>query len=595
MKMLRKAVVLWIALAIFFVPPIVRAAGGFSEDPDRMEAAVKSVLVLELYDTDGVLLGTASGFVAFDNKTLVTSSRAISGATKIVATSEDGFQYIIDKILISDQACDIAILGFFSPTDLAPLPLDPEAVLKRLETVVAIGSPVGLTNTVSVSSVGAAYEDADVLYIQFSGPRLPGIGGALFSETGAVVGLTIVPQADDGASIAVHVREIGDLYARWDGASATTLAALAPTAMPTAAPTAMPTAVPARTLALEADRLVWYEAGWQIDDPSAPNGVFTQIAVEDLIGILDFYADLTFSLSTGTAGMTDVVLTFCLYDGAALLDEMTADTAFGQAETQVRRYFDITGLLRGISEPGTYEIAYFADGDELGRRSFTVYQMTVVQTYTPLQYGDSGDAVVQLQQGLIYYGYLAGAADGVFGQKTAEAVTDFNLAHGVCVEQLYEDGQSYYDRDPAVAWNETLQLLYDGNPLFYVDPYMPLAFPDDAYAQWYYLDSTDELQIHFEVKNVAKYETVASFTLFVYATDYSDNLIYGKNQIYQMTTRQTVEPGEIVYSDYITIPYLSQIYEVHAGIAGVAFASGESAWLNDNEIDYWYWVIDNYN
>lgn len=51
--------------------------------------------------------------------------------------------------------------------------------------------------------------------------------------------------------------------------------------------------------------------------------------------------------------------------------------------------------------------------------------------YEDLQNGSRGDEVKRLQQKLMDLGYLRGSADGVFGNKTAEAVRAFQQAQGL--------------------------------------------------------------------------------------------------------------------------------------------------------------------
>ena len=49
-------------------------------------------------------------------------------------------------------------------------------------------------------------------------------------------------------------------------------------------------------------------------------------------------------------------------------------------------------------------------------------------------WGSTGDAVRQVQQKLIEYGYLKGSADGIFGQKTYDAVVWFQRKNGLAVD-----------------------------------------------------------------------------------------------------------------------------------------------------------------
>lgn len=69
-----------------------------------------------------------------------------------------------------------------------------------------------------------------------------------------------------------------------------------------------------------------------------------------------------------------------------------------------------------------------------------------VDTFTTLRKGMTGEAVAQLQQRLIALRFLTGAADGIYGTKTAEAVYAFQKANG-----LVRDG---------IAGAKTLQKLY---------------------------------------------------------------------------------------------------------------------------------------
>ena len=76
--------------------------------------------------------------------------------------------------------------------------------------------------------------------------------------------------------------------------------------------------------------------------------------------------------------------------------------------------------------------------------------------YKTVSFGDKGENVLALQQGLAKYGYYSGDMDGRFGNQTRQAVELFQYSHG-----LAADG---------IAGKNTLTVLYDSNQVRYAKP-----------------------------------------------------------------------------------------------------------------------------
>jgi len=189
-------------------------ATSFKDDLDAIDQAAKSVLTLFVYDKNGEYLGSGSGFVAFDNYTLVTNYHVMEGTAEIYETSDSGNQYIISKVIVADEQKDIALLEFFSPIDLKPLVLEEGTKPRRAEPVVTIGSPHGITNSVTMGNVSAIFQDEFGTMITFSAPISPGSsGGALFNNNGRVIGITTAARRDSqNINIAVDISEVIKLY-----------------------------------------------------------------------------------------------------------------------------------------------------------------------------------------------------------------------------------------------------------------------------------------------------------------------------------------------------------------------------------------------
>ena len=192
---------------------------GFSENADAVELAADSVFMLEVYDSLNQKIGVGSGFVAFDSMTLVTNYHVIEGGTYILAVSDDYKQYILDKVCAYDKNKDIALLRFEQSPDVPALKLDGDSELKRSQPVVAIGSPAGLMNTISLGNISAFYKKDGKDWIQFTAPISSGSsGGALFDDKGQVIGITTATYAStQNINMAVKAKYVVSLYQEWDG------------------------------------------------------------------------------------------------------------------------------------------------------------------------------------------------------------------------------------------------------------------------------------------------------------------------------------------------------------------------------------------
>lgn len=231
----------------------------FSSDVDSINQAALSVLMLDVFDKENKLIRSGSGFVAFDNYTLITNEHVVEDAALIIGSSDAGNQYMITKLIAVDEKKDIAILEFFSPTDLSPLLLRDNAEIKRAETVVTIGSPLGFKNSVSIGNISALYEEDGTSLIQFTAPISPGSsGGALFNDQGQVIGITsAIFTEGQNINLAVNIEEAKDLFetnrmsqriSLTEYAKPSPTSTAPPTPKPTAKPTTKPTVKPSPTI-----------------------------------------------------------------------------------------------------------------------------------------------------------------------------------------------------------------------------------------------------------------------------------------------------------------------------------------------------------
>ncbi len=185
------------------------------------------------YNLWGYLAGYAtqqgSGFVTSVNgqQVIVTNNHVIESSTNITVTFADGSTYTAD-VLGSDPYADLAILKVNSmPNGVPSLTLVSSSTLNVGDTVVAVGSPYGLSGTLTsgiISSLGRTIIEGSSTSgiaipdtIQTSTEINPGnSGGPLINLQGQVVGITTAAVSDSqGLGFAIPsdtiIREIVSL------------------------------------------------------------------------------------------------------------------------------------------------------------------------------------------------------------------------------------------------------------------------------------------------------------------------------------------------------------------------------------------------
>lgn len=112
----------------------------------------------------------ASGFIAFESDIIVTNFHVIDDAYRISATDEEGNKIEISNILAYNEKADIALLKTKTENQYKPLTLYSDGTLQKGEPVVAIGSPLGIQNTVSNGTLSGFLTEGGIEQIQFTAP-----------------------------------------------------------------------------------------------------------------------------------------------------------------------------------------------------------------------------------------------------------------------------------------------------------------------------------------------------------------------------------------------------------------------------------------
>jgi serine protease Do len=152
-----------------------------------------------------------SGFVVEPNGVVVTNAHVIEGSSRILVTTADGSE-LEAEVLGLDRDTDIAVLKV-DGRDLASVDLGNSSDLMVGETVVALGNPLGLSNTVTTGVLSASgrtvpAESGERMFTDFlqtDASINPGnSGGPLVNLAGEVIGInTAIIAGAEGIGFAI--------------------------------------------------------------------------------------------------------------------------------------------------------------------------------------------------------------------------------------------------------------------------------------------------------------------------------------------------------------------------------------------------------
>ncbi|MGH4139596.1 S1C family serine protease [Clostridium sp.] len=176
-----------------------------------------SVVYIQVQDINHKVIASGSGFIVNLNGTLVTNFHVIKGCAYANVTLQNGTKYDVKSVLNYNENQDIAILQLENASNLCSAVLGDSSLTEVTDPVVAIGSPLGLQNTVSTGMVsglnrtsitGRSGKD-----IQIDAPITHGSsGGALFNMMGQVIGITYAGESTGNYNFAIPINEVKPFF-----------------------------------------------------------------------------------------------------------------------------------------------------------------------------------------------------------------------------------------------------------------------------------------------------------------------------------------------------------------------------------------------
>lgn len=158
---------------------------------EELAQLASSVVLIAIHNQNGDVIGTGSGIMIGRDGYILTNNHVASGGKYYsVRIEDDETTYSTDELIKYHSTLDLAIIRINRM--LRPLPVYKGAKsLVRGQKVVAIGSPLGLFNSVSDGIISGFRKIDGVDMIQFTAPISRGSsGGAVLNMYGEVIGMS---------------------------------------------------------------------------------------------------------------------------------------------------------------------------------------------------------------------------------------------------------------------------------------------------------------------------------------------------------------------------------------------------------------------
>ncbi len=179
----------------------------------QLPAELRGTPYEQLFRERGMRTSAGSGFVV-EAGLIVTNHHVVAAATRIQVTFQGGAATPA-TVVGSDELTDIAVLRV-DRTGAPALPWGASSALRVGQWVMAAGNPFGLGGTITIGIVSALGRDIEVgpfdAFIQTDAAINPGnSGGPLFNLAGEVVGINTAIFSPSGASVGIGFATPSDL------------------------------------------------------------------------------------------------------------------------------------------------------------------------------------------------------------------------------------------------------------------------------------------------------------------------------------------------------------------------------------------------
>ncbi|MCA0983739.1 S1C family serine protease [Halobacillus yeomjeoni] len=176
-------------------------------------------LVVQIELEDGSI---GSGFLYNNQGDIITNAHVVANHEKVSVMTADSKKMEGEVIGVSRDT-DVAVVRVSGLKDKEPLPVREEETAELLDEVLALGSPLGLQNTVTRGEISGLnrnlsiepFEYEDVY--QISAPISPGNSGGplLDGKTGEVIGINSAKIGKESIGFSIPIADVLPMVRKW--------------------------------------------------------------------------------------------------------------------------------------------------------------------------------------------------------------------------------------------------------------------------------------------------------------------------------------------------------------------------------------------